>query len=358
MNCNACKRVFMDTKELMKCSLCVRKFHINCLNLDKKQFLSLSKEYKSSWVCPACMKAIPRRNRCHDDTPIGKNTSATTVFDDTMNMSCDLSDAATPSGPASTTSPVAPNATEEVTMAKISSLLDERLNASLSGFAVSFRKALRDDVREMVKAELESVIGAIKEEFSATTDFICAEQKTIQLDIQKNDSIIKNLEHENTKLQSELTRLNSRLAGMEKISRSCNLELQAVPERRNENVMTLFRKLCEVVKVSVDDGQVNGCRRVAKRSSTSNRPRNIVITFSSQRIRDSVLSATHRFNKAHPGRGLVSSDLDITGETSRIFVTEHLSPEQKTLHAATRIAAKDNGYKYVWIKFGQIYVLT
>ena len=39
-----------------------------------------------------------------------------------------------------------------------------------------------------------------------------------------------------------------------------------------------------------------------------------------------------------------------------IYVMEHLSPSLKSLHAATRIKAKEKGYKYVWIKSGRIYV--
>ncbi|CAG9790308.1 unnamed protein product [Diatraea saccharalis] len=66
-------------------------------------------------------------------------------------------------------------------------------------------------------------------------------------------------------------------------------------------------------------------------------------------------NCTH--NKAHSGRGLMSSDLGVnSGEPCKIYVTEHLSPEQKSLHAETRRVAKELKYKYVWVKFGQIYV--
>ncbi|XP_028156404.1 uncharacterized protein LOC114349987 [Ostrinia furnacalis] len=156
--------------------------------------------------------------------------------------------------------------------------------------------------------------------------------------------------------QREITRLNIRLVGIDKISRNCNIEIQAVPERKNENILAVLKKLIEVVKAPVEDGQISACRRVAKLNNASSRPRNIVVTFSTPRIRDLVLSATHRYHKTHTGNGLRTSDLDIPGEPCRIYVTEHLSPEQKTLHAATRKTAKERNYKYVWVKYGQIYV--
>lgn len=339
----------------MKCRLCVSKFHIQCLNIDKSQFLAFNKNYRSTWICPNCSN-VTRRVRSNDSTPVRQGSSVA-LIDDSMNMSCDLPDpSTTPPSPALASSSGILAGKDEITIEKISTLLEEKLSASLTIFMETFRKALREDVKEMVRSEIGSAINSIKEEFSATTDFICAEQKTHEADINKNATTIRSLEDKNTKLQAEIIRLNTRLIGMEKISRSCNLELQAVPERRNENVVALFKKLCEVVKATVDDVHVSACRRVAKQNSASNRPRNIVVTFSSPRIRDLVLSATNRYNKAHPGRGLVSSDLDINGETHRIFVTEHLSPEQKSLHAASRKAAKDHGFKYVWIKHGQIYV--
>ncbi|KAL0832360.1 hypothetical protein ABMA28_001792 [Loxostege sticticalis] len=302
------------------------------------QIAALNKEYKSTWMCPFCIN-VKRRVRSNDSA--GSST-APPPGDELMNMSCDIPEppANSPSSD-SASSRILLTPKYEVTMEKISTLLDEKLSASLTMFMESFRKAIREDVKDMVKSEIGSAICNIKDEFSATTDFICAEQKTLQERIDN---------------ATEMNRLNNRLAGMEKITRGCNIELQAVPERRNENVLTLFRKLCDVVNVAVDDGQISACRRVAKQNTASNRPRNIVVTFSSPRIRDMVLSATHRYNKAHPGRGLVSSDLDIPGETCRFYVTEHLSPEQKSLHAAARKAAKDHSFKYVWIKNGQIYM--
>ncbi|XP_028173167.1 uncharacterized protein LOC114362097 [Ostrinia furnacalis] len=353
MNCSACKK-YLDTKECMKCRLCTSKFHIQCLNIDKKQFLTLNKEYKATWICPAC-SSVTRRARSNDNTPVRQSTSMAPASD-SMNMSCDLDDPGTTSPTGVLSSPRATFNKEEITLERISILLDEKLSASLSAFMESFRMALRDDVKEMVKNEIGSTMDAIKEEFSATTDFICAEQKSLQSDITKTATKIKSLEDENTKLQVEINRLNTRLATIEKISRSCNIELQAATERRNENVVALFKNLCEAVKASVDDSHISACRRVAKQNTASNRPRNIIVTFSSPRVRDLVLSATHRYNKSHSGRGLLSSDLGITGDACKIYVNEHLSPELKSLHAATRKVARDHNYKYVWIKYSQIYV--
>lgn len=132
--------------------------------------------------------------------------------------------------------------------------------------------------------------------------------------------------------------------------------MQVVPEHKNENVVAILKKLLDLIKLPMDDEKITACRRVAKINTASNRPRNIVVSFVTPRVRDTVLSAYHRYAKSRPGRGVTSEDLGISGEARRIFVTEHLSPEQKTLHAATRQTAKERSYKYVWIKYGKVYV--
>lgn len=345
----------------MKCRLCIGKYHRECLNIDKKQFLAYTKEQILNWLCPVCNN-VTRRPRSNDSTPV-RQSSQLPRTDDPMNMSCDMSEdhsTATQSPISVAGSPskiMKSNNIKEgpVTMDKISTLLDEKLSASLSIFMDSFRKALRDDVKEMVQSEMESLAKSIKDDFSTTTDFICAEQTSLRTDIKKNDDTIKQLECENVKLQAEIASLNARLVGIDKMSRNCNIELQAVPERKTENVLQLLKKLCDVIKAPVEDGHISACRRVAKHNPNSNRPRNIIVSFTTPRIRDQVLSAVHRYNKARAGHGLRSSDLDVPGEPCKIFVSEHLSPEQKNLHAATRQAAREHHYKYVWIRYGQIY---
>lgn len=358
MSCSACNNAC--NQEFLRCRLCIGKFHYQCINIDRQRFLAITKEQASTWICPACSN-VTRRARSNDSTPV-RQGNLTPRLEDCLDMSCELSDPSTsnlPPAPSSASRIGSVNNTtgkEEVTMDRISALLDEKLSASLSIFMENFRKVIRNDVREMVKSEIGSALKSIRDEFSETTDFICAEQKTLRSDIDKSTDTIKRLEKENINLQTEINRLNARLASIDKISRNCNIELQAIPERKSENVLALLKKLCEVVKVPVEDVHISACRRVAKLNTTSNRPRNILVSFSTPRIRDLVLSATHRYNKKHSGCGLRSSDLDIPGEPCRIFVTEHLSPEQKQLHAATRIAAKEHKYKYVWVKYGQIYV--
>lgn len=253
-------------------------------------------------------------------------------------------------------SPVTSTGLSAVTMENISLLLDQKLQASLSGFMANFRAALREDVKLMVREEMRSTTQRLKDDFNASINFVSEEQSTLKSRLDAKNQTITELETRNAQLQSDINKLNSRLSSMEKISRSNNIELQAVPESRNENVVLLFKKLCDTINLKIDDSSILGCRRVARMDTKSNRPRNILISLSSPRLRDTILSYVGRFNKAHSREPLSSVHLGIAGETRRIYVTEHLSPEQKLLYAQTRKVARDKNYKYVWVKYGRIFV--
>ncbi|XP_060810014.1 uncharacterized protein LOC132904106 [Amyelois transitella] len=245
---------------------------------------------------------------------------------------------------------------EVVTMDKISSLLDIKLKDSLSSFMDSFRCAIQEDVRKSVRSEVQSFAQELKNDVSSSTDFLCSEQATLKTEIVEKEKRIQGLESECARLQGDVDKLDSRLKTFKKSSRNLNIEILAVPESKNENVMMLFKQLCDVVSVTLDDSSIQACRRVAKMDRKSNRPRNILVTLTTPRLRDSLLSAVHRYNKGHPKDLLNSTHLGISGDSQRVYVTEHLSPDCKLLHAATRKFAKENEYKYVWVKYGRIYI--
>ncbi|CAG9138790.1 unnamed protein product [Plutella xylostella] len=150
--------------------------------------------------------------------------------------------------------------------------------------------------------------------------------------------------------------MSTRLAILEKISRDSNVEIQEVPESKSENLLAILQSLCKVIDTPLVETDVRAYRRVAKINPASNRPRNIVVTLASPRHRDTLISAVLRYNKLHANDKLNSTSIGIAGEARRIYVSEHLSADTKQLHAAARKTAKELNYKYVWVRFGRIYL--
>ncbi|CAH2097389.1 unnamed protein product [Euphydryas editha] len=135
----------------------------------------------------------------------------------------------------------------------------------------------------------------------------------IKKEQQSSNESVKKLELENIELKTTIQQISERLVNLEQQSRSNNLEVQCVPENKNENL-------------------------------------------ASTRLRDQLLAAVVNYNRINPQEKLNSSHLGYAGLKSPVYVVEHLSPNNKALHAAARIKAKEMNYKYVWVRNGKIFV--
>ncbi|XP_075990333.1 uncharacterized protein LOC142985985 [Anticarsia gemmatalis] len=172
----------------------------------------------------------------------------------------------------------------------------------------------------------------------------------------KHGSVTEHLKKENESLRIELNILSSRVRTMDQLSRSSNLELQCVPEHKSENLLNTVKQLGRVVNCPINDSDILYCSRVAKNNPKSSRPRTILVKLITPRLRDSLLASTIMYNKDHPKEKLNSSSLGIDDKKSAIYVSENLTMENKSLHAAARLRAKQLNYKYVWVRGGRIYV--
>ncbi|GBP73818.1 hypothetical protein EVAR_54870_1 [Eumeta japonica] len=74
----------------------------------------------------------------------------------------------------------------------------------------------------------------------------------------------------------------------------------------------------------------------------------ILVTLPSERHRDDSISAVPRYNR-NQSSPLTSAHLSIHGDAINIYVSEHLPPHTKKIHAAARKVSKESGYKYTWL---------
>lgn len=233
-----------------------------------------------------------------------------------------------------------------------------------------------ESIRQIIREELESVLETFKtslmKEFDIKTQLVLdrvnqisyslteieKQQEELKAEVKLNANNINILETENISLKTTIEDLNSRIGRMEQYSRANNLEIQNVPEHRAENLTTLVKQIATITNCTLVESDIQLCTRVAKATKDSQRPRSIIIKFSSQRLRDNFLAAALKFNKKakSPTDKLNTSHLGIGGDKKPVFVVEHLSPAQKSLHAAARIKAKELHYKFIWVRGGRIFM--
>ncbi|KAL4709602.1 hypothetical protein ACJJTC_007333 [Scirpophaga incertulas] len=233
-----------------------------------------------------------------------------------------------------------------------------------------------DDIRQIIKEELESVLNSFKvsilkefeqrtkelvENFNQISEAIKVfeqQQENLSTDLKSNSERINVLEAENISLKDTVIDLQSRIDRIEQHSRASNLEIQNVPEHKSENIYAIVKQIAAVTSYRLQETDLQLCTRTAKINTKSERPRSIVVKFTSQRTRDNFLAATLQFNRKNKATAekLNTSLLGIGGDRKPVFVVEHLSPVQKALHAAARFKARELNYKFVWIRGGKIFM--
>lgn len=339
MVCAGCKRA-LEANLFLKCNACNASFCFGCLNIDEEKVTELDADQMAKLKCPSCINVTRRRDQ-KSSCGSPKLNPSSSLFK--------------PSRQTSVHSEANVLTSETVLLDRFSVLLDQKL-APKSTFMINLRSSILEDVNNTISKQLSATLKLIKEEFTQTTDFLMNEIQDVKSEIKNKDKIIKQLESDQQSLKTEIQSLNNRLNTVEKISRDRNIEIQAVPESKNENLFTVFKNVCDVLTTPILDTDILACRRVAKVNKDSDRPRNIIVTLSSPRMRDALLSATSRFNKTNPNNRLSSKHINIDGESRRIYLSEHLSPDLKKLHAAARAFAKNKNYQFVWVKYGQVYL--
>jgi hypothetical protein len=215
--------------------------------------------------------------------------------------------------------------------------------------------SIQSTIQEYVTAELRS-IGDQVSGFRESMTFFNVQFEEMRVTMHEKNAVTTQSQAENDKLKTLVTDLMTRLNAVELHMRSSNIEINGVPEHRNENLVETVLQLSKVIDSPLAADDIQQVTRVAKLQKDNTRPRAVIVKLRSPRQRDIVLAAVSKFNKKNSQDKLASGHLGIGGPKVSVFVTEHLTPGYKSLHAATRKKARELSYKYVWIRNGRIYV--
>lgn len=280
----------------------------------------------SKWICPLCT----------DAHKVGENDNTPVKYDPNVSVR-----------PRKKPALNSPPGDKPVTR--------DEMEDIIQGFMVEVNKSIRKTIGDILSTELKSIRGELNE-VKESMDFINDKFEAITQENSDSSMKIKRLEEENSSLQSTIQDLSTRINHLEQSARNNNIEIQCVPEKRDENLLNIVKNLGNTINFQITEDYLAHLTRVAKLNKDSNRPRSIIVQFNSPRVRDQFLAASIKYNKYHPQDRLNSSHAGISGAKTPIFVCEHLSTANKTLHAAARQVAKDKGYKYVWVRGGRIYM--
>lgn len=364
--CAGCRGTIKN-KEFLECPFCKKRFDLICSSVTPKQFHDMSALTKQNWKCPECRTKQPKKD--NTNTPVheraisslGHSSKTTSLSSSTGGY--DSRDANVTKRPPRRNSINSDLITEPENLDSF--VNNETAHELPSGGDISeivrreVRAAIRSELPTLMRTLLDSNFNPIKAQLDAVQEsvkFLSDQYEDFKDSIHTIVNENKALKAECAQLREKVSNLSDRVSLMEQHMRDSNLEIQGVPEFKSENVVNVVKQIAQVVSAKLTDEDVLRCTRVASINRNGQRPRAIVVKLRSTRCRDEVYSAVQRYNKAHQEEKLNSSHLGIAGEKRNIYVCEHLAPANKVLHAAARIKSRELGYKFVWVKNGNIFV--
>lgn len=292
------------------------------------QNYNLTKEFKSSWICPTCQSKRPKTNQSNTPVPASIQSS------DSSNIT-----------------------------------IRKRKDVELGQLGDD------DDMRLLIREEMFSLLNEVKshiilQQFDLHTSEVLNrlsrvdesltnlqhKYDTVKNELDEKANIITSLQSENKELKSTVVSLNSRLSQLEQHSRSSNLEIQCIPEFNSENLFKTIKQIANIVNCNINEADIHVCTRISKLNKESTRPRSVVVKFSSPEFEMSSWLPQSCSTKSRQPMRINYSHLGIAGEKRPVYVGEHLSPMMKAIHAAARTKAKELNYKFVCVRRGTVYM--
>lgn len=204
-----------------------------------------------------------------------------------------------------------------------------------------------------IKSQLNELRGK-QDEVLTSVSFCSNKVSDFEIALSKmheQGKIIENLKIENENLKGEVCHFKTKLNDLEQYSRQNNLEIQGVPEKRNENLFDIVHKITDFLSVPFNPNTIESVHRVKAFKPGS--PKNIIVKFLSVKSKDAILAAgkNKRASSTAANRALCVDNI-----SNNLYINDHLTTENKLLYKRTREIAKERGYKYVWLKNCNIFI--
>lgn len=173
----------------------------------------------------------------------------------------------------------------------------------------------------------------------------------LMLDIKQEISALRKENEElrikNQNLTSDVLELKDRVRSLEQYSRRNNLEISGVPETPKEDTISLLKDIAISIGVELDETQINATHRIP--SFNKRRPPPIIVQFHQKMIKDTWIK------KFKETKSLSAKQVNSTYPDQRIYISDHLSPENKQFLAKLKAKCREVGYKFAWTRDGKFF---
>lgn len=319
----------------MTCASCSKGYDLFCANITPKHYSLMDQERKNAWTCQECFSKKPKIDNSNTPVRFTLTNHPSDCDDDTT-----LRDEENVTTRTKKQRTVSDSGASYVTEDKLRSIIKQEITSI---------------IKQLVSENLSNISQQISG-FHESLSFFNKQYDELVKTVNERNEAINCLISRNETLSTQVSNLTVRIEQMEQNMRSSNIEINGIPEHKSENLFKTIEQLGTIVANPVGDSDILHVTRIAKLNRDSDRPRSVIVKLRSQRRRDELLAAVTKFNKTNRNDKLNSEHLGIGGHRVPVFVSEHLTPANKHLHAAARKKAKESGAKFVWVRDGRVFV--
>lgn len=210
---------------------------------------------------------------------------------------------------------------------------------------MAFIRTTLHDIQESVKS-LNRKYDDLLESVSFCSNQVSAFEASLKRFNEKIQAMEK-INIENVQLKNAVADLNSKVDALEQNNRINNIEIQGVPYKNNENLLSILEKIGDHIQCPILPSHVDTVHRVTQHQS-SDLPKPIVVKLLSKQKRDTILAAAKTKRLSYSAQS--TPGLIIEGVSNRMFINEHLTSRMKILLKKTKEICKAKGYRFVWVR--------
>ncbi|XP_022184978.1 uncharacterized protein LOC111044202 [Nilaparvata lugens] len=154
---------------------------------------------------------------------------------------------------------------------------------------------------------------------------------------------------ENSNLKKKCNDLETRLEDLEQYSRANSIEINGIPEDKNEDIIQIVKNVGHGLGVPVQEQDIVACHRLGSPNKDGVRTREIIVKFVRRLVKENLLQ------QRRVKRNFNTRDIGIMDRTTEaVYINESLSVARRKIFNELKIMKKDNLLQYVWVRNGKV----
>ncbi|XP_046679222.1 uncharacterized protein LOC124366665 [Homalodisca vitripennis] len=156
----------------------------------------------------------------------------------------------------------------------------------------------------------------------------------------------------NDNLNKSVNDLQERLINIEQYSKKHNIEISGIPTTPQDDVKHIVKDFGLALGVEVQLSNIAAAHRIP--SYNKSRLPSVVVQFHDRDIKEALLS---KFREAKTRSDHLTADkINRAFPPGRVYVNDHLTPENKQFLAMLKKKCQDVGYVFVWCRDRKFFV--